>query len=118
MRNEGDQLLKYMQVITGNNAENCSLLLKTVINSDEKLREFMKDEVSLNGEVVESIKGFINKLSAGGCRQKEEKEALQVILTACTDGLGTTTNKNNVRRAIGISKGTFYGNNGVVPNSN
>ena len=58
----------------------------------------------------------MTNLSKSGCKKKTDKEALQVILTACTNQL-EPKNKNIVHNAIGMSKKTFYGSKKVVLNT-
>jgi len=111
-------LNKFMQVVSNNNPQHCTFLLKSFVNSNTKIRELMKEKENEKDEVVKSIKSFVTKLSDGGCKKKEDKEALTVILTACTDQLQKSTNLNKVRNAIGMSKKSFYGSKKVLMNSN
>ena len=100
-------LKRFMQIISNNNPEYCSFLIKLFVNSDGKLRESMKDKESESNKIINAIKAFVTNLSKSGCKKKTDKEAIQVILTACTNQLEPTTNKNIVRNAIGMSKKTF-----------
>ena len=68
----------------------------------------MKDKESESNKIINAIKALVTNLSKSGCKKKTDKEALQVILTACTNHL-ESTNKNKDRDAIGMSKKTFYG---------
>ena len=95
-RRDLEQLTKYMQVVAGNDPDYCALLLNAFVNSNKCLQQKMKNKMSFNDEVMQSINKFVSSLSASGCRQKEEKEALRTIVTPCTYQLQTT---NKIRFA-------------------
>ena len=104
-----------MQVVAGNNPGYCAFLLNAFVNSNKQLQQKMNNnKMSFNDEVMQSIKKFVTSLSASGYRQKEEKEALRTILTACTYQL-PTINKNKFCKAIEINKNNFNGT--IVPTS-
>ena len=53
---------------------------------------------------------LLQNTSIKGCKETEEKQSMQAILTACTINLDEHINKNKVCVAIGMSSCSFYQN--------
>eukprot|EP00957_Ditylum_brightwellii_P185552 14126797-Ditylum_brightwellii.AAC.1 len=79
-----DDLTEFLCVLSGNDPNYGAFLLNTVIRHNKELRiSFNKIERSEENIIVERIKTFASD-TLGKCTQKEEKEALNAILAACT----------------------------------
>ena len=72
-RNNLRLLNTFLQVVSNNNPEHCTFLLKSFINSNTKFCELMKENENEKYEVVKSIKSFVTKLSDGGCKKKRRQ---------------------------------------------
>ena len=110
-RKKCEELSRYLQVLSSNNLDNASFLLTSLFRTNRELKERIEaDKVSnINYAIVNSIKLFVQgQLKSYGCKEKEEKEALRTILSACTSNLDKQINKNIVREAIGMSCSLFY----------
>ena len=75
-RNNLRLLNTFLQVVSNNNPEHCTFLLKSFINSNTMFRELMKENENEKYEVVKSIKSFVTKLSDGGCKEKNTRRHL------------------------------------------
>ena len=52
-RKDLKQLMKYMQVLVGNNPDYCALLLNDVVNSNKQLQQKMNNnKISFNDDVM------------------------------------------------------------------
>jgi len=111
-KQEVNDLSKYLQVVSGNNAAYCAHLLHSVLrNNEEVQRCFEETSVSESDKIVKGINTFVKeRLKASGCKRKEEKEAMNLLLTACTKEMDDSMNKNRVRELIGMSNQFFYEN--------
>eukprot|EP00957_Ditylum_brightwellii_P059723 4534342-Ditylum_brightwellii.AAC.1 len=54
--------------------------------------------------IVGGINAFVKERSkTTGCKRKEEKESMNLLLTACTKNMDGSMNKNKVLELIGMS---------------
>ena len=107
-KQHSNKLTKYLQVLSGNNPKYGSLLLKTVLKSNKQLQDSMSSDESVTNVILRSIKSLLCTCKTDERRTREEKEAMVAVLTACTYNLDSQTNKNNICKAIGVCKETFY----------
>ena len=108
---ESKDLEQFLRVVSGNNPDYAGFLIRLLLRAHEvrgKKIEAENTNCRVNSDIVRSIKLFVNnKLKVKGCKEKEEKQEMQVILTACTSNLHKDTSKNKVRESIGMSNRSF-----------
>ena len=85
------------------------------------MQAVLKDNIELQGEleikedkeairseqIVDSVKHFV-KLRLVKSKTKQEKEALHLLIEACTYTNSEEDDKNSIRKLLGFSTGTFY----------
>ena len=98
--------------MSGSFISNAAFLLDKILNNVPELREKISqmDKCTRCEQVVNSIRLFISE-KLNKVQKLDEKEALSVLLKACTYSLDTDTiDKNHLRELLGFTKKFFYTN--------
>ena len=64
-------------------------------------------ETKRSEQIVDSVKHFV-KLRLAKSKTNQEKEALHLLIDACTYTNSEENDHNSIRKMLGFSTGTFY----------
>ena len=106
-------LTEVLQVLSEKNPSFASDLINAVkdanpiLNAELSKRKDKSDDI--NDTIVNSIKSFLHHKLVK-VKTKEEKEAFNVVLQACTYMQSDSVNLNTIRNFMGVSTASFYKN--------
>ena len=114
MRTEAKTLMRVLKVMSSKKLSFATYILQAVLKNNIELKEKLEmkenEKLKRSEHIVESVKHFSN-WDEQNQKQNKEKEALHILIEACTynhsDGDG---HNNSVRKMLGLSTGTFYWN--------
>ena len=86
-----------------------SEVIKSLLDryQNKSLKENLEDKLNTDNPVVTSIKSWV-KEQLGKVRSKDEKEALQAVIKACSYSHTDTKSLALVSDSIGCSRKTFF----------
>ena len=108
---EAKTLMLILKVMSTKNLSFAADILEAALKDNKELKGELERKENMttkrSEQIVDSVKHFV-KLRLAKSKTNQEKEALHLLIEACTYTNSEEDDHNSIRKMLGFSTGTFY----------